>query len=231
MHFLHGVAMTTVAVMQPYFFPYLGYFRLFAQSDIFVFFDCVQFPRRGYVHRNRMPRCPPDGSVQAQHWLTLPLSSQPQETEIRGLRFALGTEDTWNARIAAFPWLVGAGEVYDMVRSIDERAPVVDYLIETLLFSAAKLGVQRDTVRSSELSVPQHVRGQARVIEIVKRLGGTRYINAPGGRELYDESAFHDARLSLSFLPPFKGSLNSLIYELSFSKIDELKTAVVRLDD
>jgi hypothetical protein len=39
--------MTTVAVMQPYFMPYAGYFRLFAAADVFVLFDCVQFPRRG----------------------------------------------------------------------------------------------------------------------------------------------------------------------------------------
>ena len=43
--------MTTVAVMQPYFMPYAGYFRLFAAADVFVLFDCVQFPRRGWVHR------------------------------------------------------------------------------------------------------------------------------------------------------------------------------------
>ena len=40
-----------IAVMQPYFFPYLGYFRLFSQADEFVIYDCVQMPRRGRVHR------------------------------------------------------------------------------------------------------------------------------------------------------------------------------------
>ena len=40
--------------MQPYFVPYAGYFRLFAASDLFVIYDCVQFPRRGWVHRNKM---------------------------------------------------------------------------------------------------------------------------------------------------------------------------------
>ena len=61
--------MTTIAVMQPYFVPHAGYFRLFAASDLFVVFDCVQFPRRGWVHRNRLP----DAQGRAR-WLTLPLS-------------------------------------------------------------------------------------------------------------------------------------------------------------
>ena len=58
----------TVAIMQPYFFPYAGYFRLFAASDLFVIYDCVQFPRRGWVHRNLLP----DASG-SERWLTLPL--------------------------------------------------------------------------------------------------------------------------------------------------------------
>ena len=58
----------TFAVMQPYFFPYAGYFRLFAASDLFVIYDCVQFPRRGWVHRNLLP----DASG-SERWLTLPL--------------------------------------------------------------------------------------------------------------------------------------------------------------
>lgn len=44
----------TVAIMQPCFIPYVGYFRLFAASDLFVICDCVQFPRRDGVHRNRL---------------------------------------------------------------------------------------------------------------------------------------------------------------------------------
>ena len=58
---------TTIAVMQPYFVPYAGYFRLFAATDLFVIYDCVQFPRRGWVHRNQLP-----GANGQPNWLTLP---------------------------------------------------------------------------------------------------------------------------------------------------------------
>ena len=69
-----------VAVMQPYFFPYAGYFRLFAAVDEFVIFDCVQFPRRGRVHRCEVPR-----SGAGREWLTLPLARQPRDVLIRSL--------------------------------------------------------------------------------------------------------------------------------------------------
>ena len=58
----------TVAIMQPYFAPYAGYFRLLATTDLFVVYDCVQFPRRGWVHRNQLP-----DAAGKLDWLTLPL--------------------------------------------------------------------------------------------------------------------------------------------------------------
>ena len=72
-----------VAVMQPYFFPYAGYFRLLHAVDDFVIFDCVQFPRRGRVHRTQVPG--PTGQVE---WLTLPLARHSRDTLIRDLAFA-----------------------------------------------------------------------------------------------------------------------------------------------
>ena len=65
-----------VAVMQPYFYPYAGYFRLFAAADCFVVLDCVQFNRRGRVHRAQL--------LDARGgWLTLPLARQPRESLLR----------------------------------------------------------------------------------------------------------------------------------------------------
>src|SRR5277367_4669735 len=80
----HGAVLSssTVAIMQPYFFPYAGYFRLFAASDLFVIYDCVQFPRRGWVHRNRLIDV-----AGIERWLTLPLEKAPQSALIRDLRF------------------------------------------------------------------------------------------------------------------------------------------------
>src|SRR5262244_1544533 len=77
----------TVAIMQPYFVPYAGYFRLYAASDLFVVYDCVQFPRRGWVHRNRLV-----DRTGALRWLTLPLAKAPRDILIRDLRFTSDAE-------------------------------------------------------------------------------------------------------------------------------------------
>ena len=75
--------MTCIAVIQPYFMPYAGYFRLFAAADEVVLYDCVQFPRRGRVHRNILP-----DSHANPRWLTLPLQKANMGVKIQDLSFA-----------------------------------------------------------------------------------------------------------------------------------------------
>src|SRR5437660_8507371 len=87
----------TVAIMQPYFIPYAGYFRLFAASDLFVLYDCVQFPRRGWVHRNRLL----DASGK-ERWLTLPLEKAARDARIQDLRFAADAKSAFLDRLRPF---------------------------------------------------------------------------------------------------------------------------------
>jgi len=214
--------------MQPYFFPYLGYFRLLASVDIFVHFDCVQFPRRGYVHRNQMPKCPPTGSEQQKHWLTLPLATQARDVRIVDLVFAPNAASEWQSRLSSFPWTSTADgprqrDLFRLVRSVGDNASVSDYLISTLEFSAGLLGLQPMMLRSSSLAISADLRGQDRILEILRILGGKRYINAPGGRALYDAVQFERQGVELTFLPPFAGRSNSLLYELCFHPLDALR--------
>jgi len=68
-----------IAVMQPYYYPYAGYFRLFASADLFVFLDDVQWNRRGRVHRFE---------TKNKKWVTLPIKKTPRDTTmIRDLKW------------------------------------------------------------------------------------------------------------------------------------------------
>lgn len=189
--------------MQPYFLPYPGYFRLLAAADCFVILDCVQFNRRGRVHRAQLPG--PGGAVE---WLTLPLARQPREVPIRELAFAQGARATLDARLRRAPGLaVADGTVAERLRAW-LRAPldgVVDYLEDGLRLVADLLELKPRMLRSSTLDVEPALRGQDRIIAIVQALGGSDYVNAPGGRHLYDPDRFAAAGLQLSFLPPYPG--------------------------
>src|SRR5438067_13363723 len=98
--------MSRIAVMQPYFFPYAGYFRLLQAADRFVLLDCVQFPRRGRVHRTEVP-----GPAGAVEWLTLPLARQPRDVLIRELRFAPDARAVLDRRLARYSWLPEASGI------------------------------------------------------------------------------------------------------------------------
>ena len=199
----------TVAVMQPYFIPYAGYFRLFAASDLFVIYDCVQFPRRGWVHRNRLL----DRSGKLR-WLTLPLEKAPRDILIRDLRFAPDAASLMMRRARPFGLSTQHGpqalrSMIDILLGPRERP--VDYIARLLECAVAYLGLPWNVIRSSSLNLPGSLHGQARILEIVRRLGARRYVNPPGGRGLYDPAAFADVGIELRFLPEYSGALSSIL--------------------
>lgn len=209
----------TVAIMQPYFFPYAGYFRLFAASDLFVIYDCVQFPRRGWVHRNKLT----DISGEAS-WLTLPLQKAPQSILIRDLQFPPNAAGTLAERLRAFPLAAAAtSETKHILSALgDIRGTPVDYIERLLEITVAYCGLPWRTVRSSSLNVPPELHGQDRILEIARRLGATNYVNAAGGRELYDPVAFDRAGIELRFLVDYKGPTASILQRMLSEDRDQL---------
>jgi hypothetical protein len=202
------VALFTVAIMQPYFIPYAGYFRLFAASDLFVIYDCVQFPRRGWVHRNFLV----DESGVDQ-WLTLPLAKAPQSALIRDLRFSAEAHQQLAERLRRFPLAARCPEPLAPILAalVDIKGTPLDYIERLLELSTTYCGLSWRVIRSSTLEVPADVRGQDRILEIARRVGATRYINAPGGRDLYDPVAFSRAGIELRFLSDYPGPKASIL--------------------
>jgi hypothetical protein len=198
----------TIAIMQPYFIPYAGYFRLFVASDLFVIYDCVQFPRRGWVHRNRLV-----DATGAERWLTLPIAKAPRDALIRELRFSLDAPDVMAQRIRRSPLLttVRAPEPEILATLRDIGGTPVDYIERLLHNVVLHLGLRWEVMRSSSLGVPDSVHGQDRIIEIARRLGATCYVNSPGGRHLYDARVFDDAGIGLRFLTDYPGPSASIL--------------------
>jgi WbqC-like protein family len=201
-----------VAIMQPYFFPYSGYFQLFAAADVFVVLDCVQFPRRGYVHRNQIA-----DNQDAPQWLTLPLLKADRDTtRICDLRFPPLAREAMLEQFRRFPCLIKLDQAApDLSRSIldFEQTPVA-YLVRNLQNVTRLLGLERSMVLSSSLNIPPEIKAQARIIEIARRVGARHYVNASGGRGIYHAEAFADAGLTLNFLSDYRGSFKSILERL-----------------
>ncbi len=209
--------MHRVAIMQPYFFPYAGYYRLFAAADLFVVLDSVQFPRRGWVHRNRLRRA--DGELD---WITLPLRKAPQTAAIRDLEFREDDGGWAVEQRARFPLLAApprtiAGLVDHALRP-DGRP--LDQLVGGLSATTALLGLERPMVLASSLAVDPGLRAQALIIALARAAGATTYVNLAGGGELYAPADFRAAGLDLQILPPYRGDHASILERLAEAGAD-----------
>jgi hypothetical protein len=212
-----------VAIMQPYFIPYAGYFRLFCATDLFVIYDCVQFVRRGWIHRNRLLN-----RNNQLEWLTLPLKKMPQQTQIQHIAFADDCNMVWPERLRVFPKLfhepMKDNELLQNILQLGSSP--LELIVNSLKKTCNILGFQWNAVYSSSLCLPESIRGQDRIIEIAKHFGATEYINLSGGRELYNADEFKKHAIKLKFLSEYSGSYDSILERLSIVNVDDLSDEI-----
>ncbi|MGC3940409.1 WbqC family protein [Roseobacter sp. EG26] len=197
--------------MQPYFFPYAGYFRLFERTETFVIYDCVQFPRRGWVHRNKLPDH--NGN---EMWLTLPLQKAARNVRIADLEFSSDARQDMHERLRKFPLeSIDPDLRRDILARLERvNGPVIDYLSNMLECVVKQLELPWNVIRSSSLDVPETYQGQHRILEILRRLNGKHYVNSPGGIDLYDPELFAAHGIELEILPKYVGPYDSMLSRL-----------------
>lgn len=212
-----------IAIMQPYFLPYAGYFRLLCGVDAFVVYDTVQFPRGGWVHRNRLLRH--DGRPA---WLTLPLASAPLGTRIHDLAFHPLADQVWRKRKRAFPaCLAPRGDAMPLAAEIGElRGSPVDLICGTLRCAARLLGFDVPFVMASSLAIPGPRDRLESLVAICRELGATEYLNAPGGRSLYAADDFARHGIALQFLPDYAGPESSILQRLQDESAGSLRREI-----
>ncbi len=189
-----------VALMQPTFLPWAGYFALADAADVFVFLDDFQFQRRSWHHRNRMFSSPGEAT-----WVTVPVTSgskdgRPAIDEVtpivdadfrktfRGLlQHGYGRSEHLEALLPALDgWI--------------ERdwANLADFNIAFIELAFELLGIRTETRRSSE--VGSEGRRSARLADLLGRLEATRYLSAAGSREyMVEDGVFPLAGVETSF--------------------------------
>jgi hypothetical protein len=216
--------MTTVAVMQPYFMPYAGYFGLIAAVDLLIVFDCVQFPRRGWVHRNQLA----DAAGQAK-WLTLPIEKAHRNVKICDLKFAPDAEQRFSAQLSSFPALQPPDLQDDplMQAVLELKGRPLDYNIKLLRLACRRLKIPFEFVCSSTMDVDPNLTGQDRVLALAKIHKADRYVNLPGGRSIYDRVIFEKHGLRLDFLPDYSGQQWSILQRIFTEDNERLRQDII----
>lgn len=190
----------TIVIMQPYCFPYIGYFHLIDASDLFVFYDDVHFIKKGWIHRNRLLLNGKD------HGFTIPIKDASQNRLINETRLAIDGKwkETFNKTLEfAYRKAPFFSPVMDLINSTfaSEHDNISDLAITSVVKVCEYLGIKLNYAKSSVLSPETRGMEKAdRLIEISKRSGYTRYINAAGGIELYNKDCFKAKGVDLGFV-------------------------------
>jgi hypothetical protein len=130
-----------------------------------------------------------------------------------------------------FPIPATSGQIGHILTALrDVRGAPVDYIVRLLEEIVTYLGLPWRVMRSSALDLAPSLRGQDRILEIARRVGAQRYVNASGGRDLYDEAAFAQAGIELRFLPDYAGPTASILMRLLNENRDALSADIREAD-
>ena len=188
-----------VGIMQPYFFPYIGYWQLINAVDKFVIYDDVNFIKGGWINRNKILVNGQARYINLQMHKASP-NKLINEIEVLGNKvYNKKLLKTIESSYRKAPYY---SEVYPIIESIikQDENNLAKYLINSIREVCKYLGISTQILVSSEIEKNNNLRGQDKIIEICKILGANQYINAIGGIELYSRKDFESNGILLNFL-------------------------------
>ena len=214
----------SIAIMQPYVFPYIGYFQLVYAADVFVFYDDVNFINRGWINRNRILLNGKD------HVFTVPCKEASQNKLIKDIAVADDQKAldkilaTIKMAYSKAPYFSDVYPVIEHTLSGDStlfrdqptsafpslsipvpyHSSIAHLAISSVLNICEYLGIKRTFRISSEQYNNRELKKADRLIDICHLEGITHYINASGGKEIYTKEYYSSKGVDLNFLNPEK---------------------------
>lgn len=188
-----------VGIMQPYFFPYIGYWQLINAVDRYVIYDDVNFIKGGWINRNRVLMNGEGKLINLQMHNASP-NKLINEVEVMGdIVYNKKLLKTLQACYKKAPYYK---DVFQVIESILTQAEknLARYLYFLIRQVCEFLYIDTELIVSSSIRKNNVLKGQDKVIEICKILGADVYINAIGGQALYCHSDFAAQGLQLRFL-------------------------------
>lgn len=190
--------MTRIAIMQPYVFPYIGYFQLIAATDRFVILDDVAYIKRGWINRNRILV---NG---APHFFSVPLHKASQnrkicDTQISSVAWKEDLLKTLRLTYSRSPHFASTfAFIADIVSA--EYKTIADLAYQSIEAVCRYVGVTTDFVRSTSIYQNGDLKGAERIVDICRQEGAAVYLNLPGGVDLYSPDKFSQYGIDLRFL-------------------------------
>jgi len=189
----------TIAIMQPYIFPYIGYFQLINAVDKFVMYDDVNFINKGWINRNQI-------LVSGKpHLFTIPLKDASQNKLIYEVE--LSVTEPWKKK-----FLKTVQQSYQKAPNYQKVFLLIEEIVnfdsktiaEITLYAIKKvcghMNITTEIVNSSSIYNNTELKGQERILDICRQENAAHYINPIGGMELYEKNKFEKENIRLNFI-------------------------------
>ncbi len=205
-----------LAIMQPYLFPYIGYFQLVNAVDKFIFYDDVNFIKGGWINRNRLLF---DG---VPRYFTAPLLNASSFAKINALDidhrrdWIRSTIESIRHNYSKAPFY---HEIFPMLSLVfDKNTKSIAELARASVISVSDyLQLNTEFVTTSSIYRNASLTGVRRVVDICRQENANIYVNLPGGRALYEPTAFQGVELCFieTRLPPYPQQTTPFVSGLS----------------
>lgn len=189
-----------VGIMQPYLFPYIGYFQLMNAVDEFVLYDNIEFTKKGWINRNRILVNEKDA------YISLPLKKDSDFLDVRERSLA----ENWpsekkkmlNRIIGSYKNAPQFHEVYPLVETalMFEQLNLFDFIHHSLKLVKDHLEIPCSLIVSSTIPIEHGLRSEKKVITLCKQRKASTYINPIGGLDFYSNKIFHEEGIDLQFI-------------------------------
>ena len=226
--------MKSIGIMQPYLFPYIGYWQLINTVDKFIIYDDVSFIKQGFINKNNI-LC----GIKKQSF-TLELIGASQNKLINEIKVGNNCKKilkTVRQNYIKAPFFNTVFLVIENILKQDEKS-LAKFIGFSLLEISNYLEIDTKFIYSSDIEKNNTLRAQDKVIEISKILNTSIYINAIGGKELYSKDDFKKEDIHLNFLKTelieykqFNGEFIpylSIIDILMFNSVNKIKNMLTR---
>jgi hypothetical protein len=198
-----------VGIMQPYLFPYIGYFQLIKAVDTFVIHDDVQYIKGGWINRNRVLLNKTD------YLYTFSLQNDSSSKHVNQRYFTPDFKQQCQKFMRVLQTAYGNAPYFErtqeMVKNVFKamspeniEEDIAVKIGRSVRLIASFLDLDTNFMSSSSLEKDEQTEGEDRVLEIAHQLNAETYINAIGGKELYNPQKFNNEGIELYFIQPKK---------------------------
>ena len=186
------------AIMQPYFFAYIGYFQLIGAVDLFIVYDNIKYTKKGWFNRNRMLQNGSDAMF------SLPLKAGSDSLHVRDREIAadFDREKFLNRIGGAYrraPYFAHTFPMIDRVVRNEERN-LFRFIHHSIVSACEHLGIATRIRVSSDIDIDHGLKNKDKVLALCEAVGASAYVNAIGGTDLYSREEFGARGVELRFI-------------------------------